>query len=384
MPHEFWREVVDRIAVEAPDTLLMAEAFWMMEGYFVRTLGMHRVYNSAFMHMLRDEENAKYRQLIKNTLEFDPQILKRHVNFMSNPDEETAIDQFGTGDKYFGVCTVMATLPGLPMFAHGQMDGLRERYGMEYRRAKMDEQPDEAVLGMHEQRIFPLLRNRGLFAEVDDFHLFDLVARGGKVNENVLAYSNRRGDERALVLYNNKRTSTRGWVRDAAPALDQESGKLRRESLAEALSLPRTGFVVFRDHVTHLEYVLRLRRIVGEGTPRRAGSVPTPGPPRLEGRAGLRLGGCKPGPQWRGRGTRYGACWKGSASGQPWWTRRAPQPLGGGNQLRRTPPRRGQRRRRARPVGPHSQDRAQETGSQKAIPMTPRKGVFTGACMNEV
>ena len=60
---EFWREVVDRVAAEAPDTLLLAEAFWMMEGYFVRTLGMHRVYNSAFMNMLRDEENAKYRQV---------------------------------------------------------------------------------------------------------------------------------------------------------------------------------------------------------------------------------------------------------------------------------------------------------------------------------
>ena len=35
-----------------------------MEGYFVRTLGMHRVYNSAFMNMLRDEENAKYRSVI--------------------------------------------------------------------------------------------------------------------------------------------------------------------------------------------------------------------------------------------------------------------------------------------------------------------------------
>ncbi len=99
VPNEFWREVVDRVAVDAPDTLLLAEAFWMMEGYFVRTLGMHRVYNSAFMHMLRDEETGKYRQLIKNTLEFDPQILKRHVNFMSNPDEETAIDQFGTGEQ---------------------------------------------------------------------------------------------------------------------------------------------------------------------------------------------------------------------------------------------------------------------------------------------
>ena len=93
MPHEFWREVVDRVAAEVPGTLLLAEAFWLLEGYFVRTLGMHRVYNSAFMNMLRDEENAKYRSYLKKTIEFDPEILKRYVNFMSNPDERTAIDQ---------------------------------------------------------------------------------------------------------------------------------------------------------------------------------------------------------------------------------------------------------------------------------------------------
>ena len=34
---EFWREVVERVREEVPDTLLLAEAFWMMEGYFVRT-----------------------------------------------------------------------------------------------------------------------------------------------------------------------------------------------------------------------------------------------------------------------------------------------------------------------------------------------------------
>jgi glycosidase len=135
MPSEFWREVVDRVAAEVPGTLLLAEAFWLMEGYFVRTLGMHRVYNSAFMNMLRDEENANYRSVIKNTLEFDPDVLKRYVNFMNNPDERTAVDQFGKGDKYFGVCTLMATLPGLPMFGHGQVEGFTEKYGMEYRRA---------------------------------------------------------------------------------------------------------------------------------------------------------------------------------------------------------------------------------------------------------
>src|SRR5207248_2988593 len=69
MPNEFWREVVDRVAAEGLDTLLLAEAFWLLEGYFVRTLGMHRVYNSAFMHMFRDERNAEYHLVMRNTLE---------------------------------------------------------------------------------------------------------------------------------------------------------------------------------------------------------------------------------------------------------------------------------------------------------------------------
>ena len=193
MPEEFWREVVDRAAVEAPDTLLLAEAFWLLEGYFVRTLGMHRVYNSAFMNMLRDEENAKYRQVLKNTLEYDPEILWRYVNFMSNPDERTAVDQFGKGDKYIGVAVMMATIPGLPMFGHGQVEGFYERYGMEYRRAYYDESPDLELIGHHEREIAPLLRRRYLFSGVDRFLLYDFFTPDGAVDENVFAYSNRGG-----------------------------------------------------------------------------------------------------------------------------------------------------------------------------------------------
>jgi len=127
MPTEFWRDVVDRVARDAPGTLLLAEAFWLMEGYFVRTLGMHRVYNSAFMHMLRDEDNAGYRRVMKDTLEFDPGVLGRFVNFMTNPDERPAAEQFGTGDKAFAVAILLATMPGLPMLGHGQVEGYRER-----------------------------------------------------------------------------------------------------------------------------------------------------------------------------------------------------------------------------------------------------------------
>ena len=123
--------------------------------------GMHRVYNSAFMHMLRDEDNAGYRRVLKETLEFDPEILKRYVNFMNNPDEKTAVEQFGKGDKYIGVATLLATLPGLPMFGHGQFEGFAEKYGMEFRRATMQEHVDEWLIARHEREIVPLLHRRG-------------------------------------------------------------------------------------------------------------------------------------------------------------------------------------------------------------------------------
>jgi glycosidase len=267
IPNEFWREVVDRVAAEVPDTLLLAEAFWLMEGYFVRTLGMHRVYNSAFMHMLRDEDNAKYRLVMKNTLEFDPQVLKRYVNFMNNPDERNAVEQFGSTDKYFGVCSMMLTLPGLPMFGHGQIEGFHEKYGMEYRYAKWNESIDEGLVRGHEWRIFPLMHRRYLFAEVENFLLYDFFTPEGYVNEDVFAYSNQYGDERSLVVYHNKYADTRGWVKTSAAFMDKSSGKLVQRTLADSLNLPgrASDFVIFRDYVTHLEYIRSCRELVEKG-----------------------------------------------------------------------------------------------------------------------
>ncbi len=269
MPKEFWREVVDRVAEEVPDTLLMAEAFWLLEGYFVRTLGMHRVYNSAFMNMLKTEENAKYRNVIKNTLEFNPEILKRFVNFMSNPDEDTAIAQFGQDDKYFGVCTLMSTMPGLPMFGHGQIEGFSEKYGMEYRRAYWDEHPSEHLIKRHEREIFPLLRRRYLFSGVDNFLLYDVFTPQGTVDENVFAYSNRVGMERALVVYHNKYAQARGWIRSsvAISVIEKDDRKLVQKNLGEGLYLKNQNdyFCIFRDVVNNLEYIRSCHEIHEKG-----------------------------------------------------------------------------------------------------------------------
>jgi glycosidase len=270
IPSEFWREVVDRVAREVPDTLLLAEAFWLMEGYFVRTLGMHRVYNSAFMNMLRDEDNAKYRWLMKNTLEFDPEVLKRFVNFMNNPDEYTAIDQFGKGDKYFGICTMMVTLPGLPMFGHGQIEGFAEKYGMEYRRAYWNELPDQSLVERHEREIFPLLHRRHLFSEVEHFVLYDFWTSEGYVNEDVFAYSNRSGDERILIVYHNKFADVRGWIRTSVGVASKRpdgSKRIVHRTLGKALALHQDErrFTIFRDHLSGLEYIRSSKELCERG-----------------------------------------------------------------------------------------------------------------------
>jgi len=270
IPVEFWREVVDRVATEVPDTLLLAEAFWLLEGYFVRTLGMHRVYNSAFMHMLRDEDNAGYRRVIKETLEFDPEILKRYVNFMNNPDEKSAVEQFGKGDKYFGVASLLATLPGLPMLGHGQIEGFGEKYGMEFRRATMDERPDPWLVERHEREIFPLFHRRGRFAGAEDFLLYDFEADGGGIDEHVYAYSNGRGAARSLVVYHNRFASTAGRVRESvayAQKAADGSKTLVRRTLADALELPggEDDFVAFRDTRTGLEHLRAVRDVRAGG-----------------------------------------------------------------------------------------------------------------------
>ncbi|MCB1054989.1 MAG: alpha-amylase, partial [Acidobacteria bacterium] len=236
--------------------------------YFVRTLGMHRVYNSAFMHMLRNEDNEGFRSTLKNTLEFDPEVLKRFVNYVTNPDEKSAVEQLGKGEKYFGVCTLMATLPGLPMFGHGQFEGLAEKYGMEYRRAYADEKPDAWLVARHEREIVPLLERRYLFAEVEGFRLYDAETADGTVYDHLIAFSNRFEDQRVLVLYHNRAAGARCWIRHSvAWRVEEGADGLRRTTLAEALEiLPATDlYCRFREQISGLEYLLPSRDLWERG-----------------------------------------------------------------------------------------------------------------------
>jgi len=78
------------------------------------------------------------------------------------------------------------------------------------------------------------------------------------VDENVYAYSNRAGDERALVVYHNRFAEARGWVRTSVAYADLAAGGgLVQRTLGEGLGLhdEAEAYTLFRDHVTGLEYI---------------------------------------------------------------------------------------------------------------------------------
>jgi len=149
------------------------------------------------------------------------------------------------------VAVLLVTLPGLPMFGHGQVEGYREKYGMEYRRAYWDETADQGFIAHHERQIFPLLRRRQHFAEVTDFQLYDLQTGFG-VDDHVFAYSNGPAGDRQLVVYNNSPHATRGSLHHAAPkAAPGREGEIGPgTTLAHELLGAHTdfAFVRFCDH----------------------------------------------------------------------------------------------------------------------------------------
>ncbi|MEM9293905.1 MAG: alpha-amylase family glycosyl hydrolase, partial [Acidobacteriota bacterium] len=275
MPEEFWSQAVERLAEEAPECLLVAEGFWMMEGYFTRELGMHRSYHSAFMHLLRDGDNQRFRELLREKLAFDPALLSKDVHYLTTPDEDTAAEQFGKGQRYFALTTLLATMPGLPLFGHGQAEGLIERYGMEYARPLYSEGPDAAFCERHLRQIAPLLQRRALFAQAEAFRLLDAQGKRG-LNPDVIAFAVRRDDQAALVVVHNHQSSTTARLRRCVPTRDTETGALFEDDLLTALGLspssgvaPNTLFLHLRDALAQpgapRDYLLPLPQVATTG-----------------------------------------------------------------------------------------------------------------------
>ena len=164
---------------------------------------------------------------------------------------------------------MLATLPGLPMVGHGQIEGYHEKYGMEYRRAYWDEKPNDYLIKEHYRRIFPLFRRRYLFSGVEYFQLYDCYNQNGGVEESVYAFVNGTDKERTLVLVNNQYERTGGTINTSVPKLrkDKDNRTAVTMKLAENLGLSFSGsaYALFDCFTDGLTYIIPSIQLYEEG-----------------------------------------------------------------------------------------------------------------------
>ncbi len=260
MPVEFWSEVIKDLSYEAPDTLIVAEAFWMMEKYFVQSLGMHRVYNSAFLNHLRNEENKKFRNYLLEILDSDRFMLDSFVNYLTTPDESPTAVSFGKGKKYFGVCGLMAVLPGLPLFGHGQLKGFSEQYGMDFARPYQDETPDIQFLSDHNRLITPLLNQRCRFSSSENFVILGFIDESSNLDENIYVFLNKVNSLLTLIVFNNQNKESTGKI-DISP----RNLKTRSEGMLEFLQLNGNEQITLNEIRFGDKLIIPIEKLQSEG-----------------------------------------------------------------------------------------------------------------------
>jgi len=98
------------------------------------------------------------------------------------------------------------------MFGHGQFEGFRERYGMDFSIPQINENPDEELILRHSKAITPLLNNRNYSSQSANFALLDFLGTENNINDNVIAFFNRNNGMKSLVAFNNSNYPANGSI----------------------------------------------------------------------------------------------------------------------------------------------------------------------------
>jgi len=121
------------------------------------------------------------------------------------------------------------------------------------------------LLKDNKREIFPLLRKRYLFSDVEHFLPFDFTNHDGNTDENVFAYSNKYDQKKSLVIFHNKFENTRGWIHWTYYAERDGGGETTwlRKNLAEIFDVPdeKNIFIIFRDVIQDREYIRNAKEL---------------------------------------------------------------------------------------------------------------------------
>ena len=192
MPHEFWEEAIPAIKKQFKDFVFIAESYWANEGY-LQELGFDYTYNKHFYDLLKEAVHTGHAgNLVSFLKSVGKDFLRRSLNFIENHDEERAMVVFGP-EKQRPAAIALATLPGLPLFHQGQLEGWSERLPVQ-RVIPKDGTPCDAELKNFYSGLISLIQ--APVFRLGDLHWID------SDNASLLAFSRSHEGKRYYTVIN--------------------------------------------------------------------------------------------------------------------------------------------------------------------------------------
>ncbi|MBV9206984.1 MAG: alpha-amylase [Actinobacteria bacterium] len=118
---EFWPDVLGRLRVRHPETVLIAEAYWDME-WALQQQGFDFCYDKRLYDRLTGDSAPAVRDHLRANAGYQSRL----VRFLENHDEPRIASRLGPDAERAAAVTV-ATLPGATLWHEGQFEGRRVR-----------------------------------------------------------------------------------------------------------------------------------------------------------------------------------------------------------------------------------------------------------------
>jgi glycosidase len=198
-PHEFWSEA---IAALPPEFIWLAEVYWNCEAP-IQSLGFQFTYDKGLYDALRDGDVAD----IQARLATNVASQSRAARFLENHDEARAAAVFGSA-KLEALATLIATLPGVRFYHHGQLDGRKIHLPIPLAIAA-PEKADAATRAFYEHIL--KLSNDPVFHS-GQWKLFQVSSAGDETCQNLVAYQWLSNEARKIVVVNLAGAASQGRV----------------------------------------------------------------------------------------------------------------------------------------------------------------------------
>jgi len=201
---ELWPLAIERVGSCGRKFYWIAEVYWGMEQELLN-LGFDYVYDKTFYDLLVSSDVQRLKAHLSTPVAQQEKMLR----FLENHDEQRAASVFGL-QKLQSAMVIHATLPGMKLWHHGQLEGNTIRVPVQLRRG-----PEEAPVSELKAFCNALLHevNHPVFHD-GRWQLCD--TSGWPDNQshiNLLAWRWALGEEKRLIVVNFSSTPAQGLVK---------------------------------------------------------------------------------------------------------------------------------------------------------------------------